>query len=181
MKHVIFAIVAVAGCGNKKKDSGEKPETKVERPPAAIDAAMAVAVDAAVAASDPCSPQALKLAPGVTVLPPLQPSPSGCTPKEEKPRLIRSVAELDQHVTCTGAKPAVDFAKQAIVVSPISLSPRALGVTTYDDGKTITVVYKYDAPQPGEPNVAGGATREVYWYVVPAGSDRAFATAGCEM
>ena len=184
MMRLACVLVVVAACGNKRKDPGETPEAKVGTPPAAaIDAAMAAEVDAAAAAKpDPCSHDALKLAAGAVPLEPWKSPPAGCSPKGEEPRLIRSAADFDKHVTCTGAKPTIDYAKQAIVMSPVTRSPRALGVTIYDDGKTITIVHKYEPPPgPGEPHIAGGATREVYWHVVPAGADRAFATAGCEI
>lgn len=184
MMRLVLVLVVVAACGNKKNGPGEKPEAKVETPPAAvIDAAMAAEVDAAAAAkADPCSHEALKLAPGAVALERWGSAPTDCSPKAEEPRLIRNAAEFDKHVTCTGAKPTIDYAKQAIVMSPVTRSPRAVDITTYDDGKTITIVYKYEPPPgPGEPNIAGGATREVYWHVVPAGADRAFATAGCEI
>ena len=184
MMRWVFVLVVVAACGNKKKDPGEKPEPKVETPPpAALDAAVAAPADAAVAAKPhPCSHEALKLAPGAVRLEPWTSAPTGCSPKGEEPRLLRSAADFNKYVTCTGAKPAIDYAKQAIVVSPVSRSPRAIDITTYDDGKTITVVYRYEPrPGPGEPNIAGGAEREVHWHVVPAGADRVFASAGCQI
>ena len=184
MMRWVFVLVVVAACGNKKKDPGETPETKVKAPPPpAADASVAATPDAAVAAKpDPCSHEALKLAPGAVPLEPWASAPAGCSPKGEEPRLLRSASDFDKHVTCTGAKPTIDYAKQAIVLSPVSRSPRAIDIKTYDDGKTITVVYKYEAPPAaGEPNIAGGATREVHWHVVPAGADRAFATAGCQI
>ena len=189
-----LAFVVVAACGSKKEPAPPPP-----KPPAADAAAVAadaavaataVAADAAVAATadaatpDPCSPEALGLA--GTTTPTAWTPPAGCAVKPATAdQWIRSEADFAKHVACPkDVKSGVDFTKQMIGVARRMLTGSNLGFTAYDDGKTITIVGRFNErcpDPPGRPPVPKVLEHpETFWFLVPAAPERKFADAGCK-
>ena len=95
--------------------------------------------------------------------------------------LVKSEAELRALLTCgdAGPKPAIDFAKQSLVLQERTMSPASAGTAVYDDGKTITLVNSFRGSCPGDPlPMPMGFTLAV---LVPAGGKRTFREVSCNV
>jgi hypothetical protein len=138
-----------------------------------------VALGRAVGA-DPCSPDALKL-PKATVLETWEP-PYTCHPDVKAPRtIIHNQAELTAAFKCDpNVHPTIDFKARSLVIVTWQMSPAAVSLGGFDDGKLLTLVTRYRRNCPKDPQ-AMPAPGESFFLIPAADAKRTYAEASCTL
>ena len=132
------------------------------------------------AGADPCSPDALKL-PKATVLKTWEP-PYTCHPDVKQSRtIIHNQTELTAVFKCDpNVHPTLDFKNQSLVIVTWQMSPAAVSLGGFDDGKLLTLVTRFRHNCPKDPQ-AMPAPGEAYFLIPAADAKRTYGEATCTL